>query len=71
MSKHGILHGETVVCSHSKRWIDAARIELGMSESEIVERIINGYVHSWHQQFEIPTNTSYTTLVAAIRRQLS
>lgn len=71
MSKHGILNGETVVCAHSKKWLDAARIELGLSESEVVERIVNGYVHSWHVQFEIPLDTSYATLVAAIRRQLA
>lgn len=71
MSKQPILQGETVVCSHAKKFINACRIELGMTEAEVVERIIGGYVHSWHREFEIPLDATYATLGTAIRNQLA
>lgn len=71
MSEYAVLNGEAVVCKHSKKWIDSCRIELGLSEAEVVERIINGYVHSWHIQFEIPVDATYSTVGAAIRKQLN
>lgn len=71
MSTQAVLHGETVVCKHAKKFINACRVELGMSEAEVIERIVNGYVHSWHQQYEIPLDSSYATLGATIRTVLA
>ena len=71
MSTQSVLNGEAVVCSHAKKFINACRIEFHMTEAEVIERIVNGYVHSWHQQYEIPLGTSYATLGTAIRTVLS
>jgi hypothetical protein len=67
MTKAAVLNGETVVCQHTKRWVHTAGVVLGLTEAEVIERMLNGYVHQWHVQFEVPLNSTGPYLALAIR----
>ena len=71
MAKEAILNGESVVCKHTKKWINAARLEFNLTEGEVVERMLNGYVHSWHIQFEVPLNSTFAALADSIRDRIA
>jgi len=58
---------EVDVCSHTRKFINMLRIELGLTEREAVERMLNSYAHDWYTEFEVPLDSSHSAVGAAIR----
>lgn len=67
MGTVSVLNGEAVVCGHAWSLFKMVSAVSGWSESEVIERALNDYAHSWYQEHEVPLDSNLTSLETAVR----